>query len=137
MWLQQDSDDPLAHIHFTAEGEVTFKSILFVPKSAPRGLFDEYGSKKNDYIKVCPSLASVRSAPCPLFSGTSAAFSNSAVCTRVRQLFVRRVFITDDFNDMMPKYLNFVKGVVSVFYSSPALKPSIPGSTCVLINVNL
>ncbi len=51
----QDSDDPMAHIHFMAEGEVTFKSILFVPTSAPRGLFDEYGSKKNDYIKVCPS----------------------------------------------------------------------------------
>nr|XP_054588875.1 endoplasmin [Nothobranchius furzeri] len=76
--FSKDSEDPLAHIHFTAEGEVTFKSILFVPTSAPRGLFDEYGSKKNDYIK----------------------------------LFVRRVFITDDFNDMMPKYLNFVKGVV-------------------------
>ncbi|XP_028285756.1 endoplasmin [Parambassis ranga] len=76
--FSKDSDDPLAHIHFTAEGEVTFKSILFVPNSAPRGLFDEYGSKKNDFIK----------------------------------LFVRRVFITDDFNDMMPKYLNFVKGVV-------------------------
>ncbi|XP_070686156.1 endoplasmin [Pempheris klunzingeri] len=76
--FSKESDDPLAHIHFMAEGEVTFKSILFVPKSAPRGLFDEYGSKKNDYIK----------------------------------LFVRRVFITDDFNDMMPKYLNFVKGVV-------------------------
>lgn len=54
----QDSDDPLAYIHFTAEGEVTFKSILFVPTSAPRGLFDEYGSKKNDYIKV--GLASFR-----------------------------------------------------------------------------
>uniref|UniRef100_A0A1A7XB59 Endoplasmin n=1 Tax=Iconisemion striatum TaxID=60296 RepID=A0A1A7XB59_9TELE len=76
--FSKDSEDPLTHIHFTAEGEVTFKSILFVPTSAPRGLFDEYGSKKNDYIK----------------------------------LFVRRVFITDDFNDMMPKYLNFVKGVV-------------------------
>nr|XP_046249699.1 endoplasmin [Scatophagus argus] len=76
--FSKDSEDPMAHIHFTAEGEVTFKSILFVPTAAPRGLFDEYGSKKNDYIK----------------------------------LFVRRVFITDDFNDMMPKYLNFVKGVV-------------------------
>lgn len=49
---QQDSEDPLSHIHFTAEGEVTFKSILFVPAAAPRGLFDEYGSKKNDFIKV-------------------------------------------------------------------------------------
>uniref|UniRef100_A0A6Q2YDU4 Endoplasmin n=1 Tax=Esox lucius TaxID=8010 RepID=A0A6Q2YDU4_ESOLU len=74
----QDTDEPLSYIHFTAEGEVTFKSILFVPAAAPRGMFDEYGTKKNDYIK----------------------------------LFVRRVFITDDFNDMMPKYLNFVKGVV-------------------------
>lgn len=52
-FLRQESDDPLAHIHFTAEGEVTFRSILFVPTSAPRGLFDEYGSKKNDFIKVC------------------------------------------------------------------------------------
>lgn len=48
----QDTDEPLSHIHFTAEGEVTFKSILFVPAAAPRGLFDEYGSKKNDFIKV-------------------------------------------------------------------------------------
>ncbi|XP_043565864.1 endoplasmin [Chiloscyllium plagiosum] len=76
--FSKDSDEPIAHIHFTAEGEVTFKSILFVPKTAPRGLFDEYGSKKSDFIK----------------------------------LFVRRVFITDDFHDMMPKYLNFIKGVV-------------------------
>uniref|UniRef100_A0A3P8XNY5 Endoplasmin n=1 Tax=Esox lucius TaxID=8010 RepID=A0A3P8XNY5_ESOLU len=76
--FSKDTDEPLSYIHFTAEGEVTFKSILFVPAAAPRGMFDEYGTKKNDYIK----------------------------------LFVRRVFITDDFNDMMPKYLNFVKGVV-------------------------
>ncbi|XP_035283222.1 endoplasmin [Anguilla anguilla] len=76
--FSRDTDEPISHIHFTAEGEVTFKSILFVPASAPRGLFDEYGTKKNDFIK----------------------------------LFVRRVFITDDFHDMMPKYLNFIKGVV-------------------------
>lgn len=42
----------MTYIHFTAEGEVTFKSILFVPTTAPRGLFDEYGSKKSDFIKV-------------------------------------------------------------------------------------
>ncbi|XP_023673633.2 endoplasmin-like isoform X4 [Paramormyrops kingsleyae] len=76
--FSRDSDEPMSHIHFTAEGEVTFKSILFVPSVAPRGLFDEYGSKKSNFIK----------------------------------LFVRRVFITDDFHDMMPKYLNFIKGVV-------------------------
>ncbi|XP_060101580.1 endoplasmin isoform X1 [Heteronotia binoei] len=76
--FSKEPDDPMTYIHFTAEGEVTFKSILFVPSTAPRGLFDEYGSKKSDFIK----------------------------------LYVRRVFITDDFHDMMPKYLNFVKGVV-------------------------
>uniref|UniRef100_A0A8C4QVU1 Heat shock protein 90, beta (grp94), member 1 n=1 Tax=Eptatretus burgeri TaxID=7764 RepID=A0A8C4QVU1_EPTBU len=76
--FSKETEDPMAWIHFTAEGEVTFKSILFVPKAAPRGLFDEYGSKLTDYIKM----------------------------------YVRRVFITDDFHDMMPKYLNFVKGVV-------------------------
>lgn len=48
----QEPDDPMAYIHFTAEGEVTFKSILFIPTTAPRGLFDEYGSKKSDFIKV-------------------------------------------------------------------------------------
>lgn len=73
----KDSDDPLAKTHFNVEGEVTFKSILFVPPKAPPEMFREYG-KKFDTIK----------------------------------LYVRRVFITEDFEDMMPKYLSFIKGVV-------------------------
>jgi heat shock protein beta len=75
--ISKGSDEPLTKIHFTAEGEVTFKSILFVPKSSPHDMFQNYG-KKMDGIKM----------------------------------YVRRVFITEDFEDMMPKYLSFVRGVV-------------------------
>ena len=76
--ISKESEDPMTHIHFTAEGEVTFKSILFIPKHSPFDMFNNYG-KKVDTIK----------------------------------LYVRRVFITDNFEDMMPKYLTFVRGVVS------------------------
>lgn len=75
--FSKDSDNPIAKTHFTAEGEVTFKSVLFVPKSSPSDMFQNYG-KKMDFIKM----------------------------------YVRRVFITDNFEDMMPKYLSFVRGVV-------------------------
>ncbi len=67
----------MIYSHFTAEGEVTFKSILYVPKSAPFDLFSNYNHKA-DAIK----------------------------------LYVRRVFITDNFEEMMPKYLSFIRGVV-------------------------
>lgn len=75
--LTKDTSEPLTKVHFVAEGEVTFKSLLFVPKTQPSETFNRYGSK-TDNIK----------------------------------LYVRRVFITDEFNDMMPNYLNFVQGVV-------------------------
>lgn len=75
--FSKDSDDPVSHTHFSAEGEVTFRSILFVPKSAPHDLYQDYG-KRTDNIKM----------------------------------YVKRVFITDDFEEMMPKYLSFIKGVV-------------------------
>jgi heat shock protein beta len=75
--LTKDTSDPLAHTHFVAEGEVTFKSLLFVPKVQPSESFNRYGTK-SDNIK----------------------------------LYVRRVFITDEFNDMIPNYLNFIRGVV-------------------------
>jgi len=69
--ISKGSDEPMAKTHFT------FKSILYVPKSAPYDTFSNYG-KKVDHIKM----------------------------------YVRRVFITDDFEDMMPKYLSFVRGLV-------------------------
>lgn len=75
--LTKDTTEQLTQTHFIAEGEVTFKSLLFIPKSQPSESFNKYGSK-SDNIK----------------------------------LYVRRVFITDEFNDMMPNYLNFIRGVV-------------------------
>jgi heat shock protein beta len=73
----KDTQDPLVYTHFVAEGEVTFKSILFVPKAAPTDIFQNY-NKKQDTIKM----------------------------------YVRRVFISDNVDDMLPKYLSFVRGVV-------------------------
>ncbi|XP_050068776.1 endoplasmin [Anopheles maculipalpis] len=75
--LTKDTSEPLTQTHFIAEGEVTFKSLLYVPKVQPSESFNKYGTKA-DNIK----------------------------------LYVRRVFITDEFNDMMPNYLNFIRGVV-------------------------
>lgn len=49
--FSKDSEEPLTHVHFTAEGEVTFKSILYVPKTNPPDTFQNYG-KKLDQIKV-------------------------------------------------------------------------------------
>ena len=47
----KETEPPMAKTHFTAEGEVTFRSILFIPKKAPNQMFQEYG-KKFDHIKV-------------------------------------------------------------------------------------
>merc|ERR1719225_597734 len=75
--ITKDTNGPLTKIHFVAEGEVTFKSLMFIPVQQPSESFNKYG-QKHDQIK----------------------------------LYVRRVFITDDFADMMPNYLSFVQGVV-------------------------
>lgn len=74
--LTKDYDEPMFYTHFSAEGEVEFRSILFVPSRASANVFD-----------------------------------TSVVQANIR-LYVRRVFITDDFRDLLPRYLNFIKGVV-------------------------
>eukprot|EP00043_Microstomoeca_roanoka_P009944 m.94796 g.94796 ORF g.94796 m.94796 type:complete len:841 (-) comp14741_c0_seq1:2272-4794(-) len=75
--FSKDTKDPIGYIHFTAEGEVTFRSILYIPAEAPPGFFSDYGRQSTDL-----------------------------------KMYVRRVFITDEFEDMLPKYLAFIRGVV-------------------------
>eukprot|EP00049_Salpingoeca_infusionum_P017190 m.352067 g.352067 ORF g.352067 m.352067 type:complete len:818 (-) comp16431_c0_seq1:134-2587(-) len=76
-FTKEDGKEPLGHIHFTAEGEVTFRAILYIPETAPNGFYNDYGGQRSNL-----------------------------------KMYVRRVFITDEFEDMMPKYLGFLKGVV-------------------------
>lgn len=93
--ITKDWDEPLAHVHFTAEGEVTFKSILYVPKTLASDAFQNYG-KTEDNIKVYQLLAY---------------FFDECITHEIK-LYVRRVFITDDFKGMLPKYLAFIRGIV-------------------------
>merc|ERR1711937_481600 len=75
--ISKDYLDPLAYTHFNAEGEIEFKSVLFLPKKAPFDQMDNYWTKRSEI-----------------------------------KLYVRRVLVADKFDELLPRYLNFVKGVV-------------------------
>lgn len=70
-------DTPMAHSHFSAEGDVDFKAVLYLPNLLSSDFYENFQSKK----------ASLK-------------------------LYVRRVFISDSFEDLVPKWLSFLVGLV-------------------------
>jgi len=75
--ISKTSDEPLSYTHFSAEGDVEFKSLLYIPKKAPAELMQQINTKKTDI-----------------------------------KMYVRRVLVGEAIEDLVPKYLSWVQGVV-------------------------
>jgi hypothetical protein len=62
--FSKDTADPTTWIHFKAEGEVEFKSILYIPKEAPYDLYQDYYKKQNN-LKLYGAAPPLPESPPP------------------------------------------------------------------------
>jgi molecular chaperone HtpG len=74
--VSHDYTDPLKTIHYSAEGKIEFKALLYLPAKAPFDMFQQEGTKHGIH------------------------------------LYVKRIFIMDNCEALLPRYLRFAKGVV-------------------------
>jgi len=114
--------DPLATAHFTVEGTIEFSAILFVPGMAP---FEQQARARP--ARRCSPCAGAarpwcavrrRSGRCRTVGAGRRAQARAGAQdwmkkSRNIRLFVKRVFISDEFDDnLLPRYLGFLKGIV-------------------------
>ena len=69
MPVQNDYEKPLTHVHFRAEGDMEFRTLLYIPERAPPNFLNDYYGHKAQL-----------------------------------KLYVRRVFISDDFEELIPRH---------------------------------
>ena len=74
--VSRDYTDPLKTIHYSAEGKIEFKALLYLPSRAPFDMFQQEGTRHGIH------------------------------------LYVKRIFIMDNCEALLPRYLRFAKGVV-------------------------
>ena len=74
--LSRDLQDPVATIHYVAEGNLEFRALLFLPAKRPPFFLADDPTKQGPH------------------------------------LYIRRVMISDNAEDLLPAHLRFVRGVV-------------------------
>ncbi len=101
--VAHEFEEPLAHLHHRLEGKYEYTLLLYIPKTAPFGLW-------------------------------------SAEARHGVKLYVRRVFIMESAEELMPRYLRFVRGVMDssdlplnvsreILQHSPAIEAMKKGAT--------
>ena len=95
--MQNDHEKPLAHMHFRAEGDMEFRTLLYVPERAPPNFLNDY-------------------------------YGNKAQL----KLYVRRVFISDDFEELIPRCASLIQAccVVSMTILSLIAPPAASVALC-------
>lgn len=73
----KSDEEPMAYTHFKGEGDVDFRSIIYIPKTLPKDFWQK-------------SMAVIKNV----------------------KLFVKRVFITDDLGEFLPRWLQWVRVLV-------------------------
>lgn len=131
-FITNDFSEPLGHLHLSIEGVVNFKSLLFIPESAPANLFQDiqdktlhlYSSKvfiqddsKNllpEYLKFVKGVIDTEDLPLNVSREVT---QNSPVMSKIRDTLTSKILglLEEWALDNVPKYDKFFKSFGPLF----------------------